>query len=197
MTKSDTTRARLLARGLETVSVDGLGGLTLGRLAEATAMSKSGLYAHFGSKEQLQIALLDELTRVAGRVVVEPAMTQPEGLPRLRALVEGWLGWPGRAGLGGGCPIAAALFELDDLAGEVREHVATLEGRWRTLLADLTRQAVVNGHLRGDLDIDQFVFELCGLYLSHHASSRFLRDPAARARAQTAFSALIERAQGA
>ena len=197
MTKSDTTRARLLARGLDTVSVGGLGGLTLGRLAEASGMSKSGLYAHFGSKEQLQIALLDEATRAADRAVVAPAMASPEGLPRLRALVEGWLGWPPRAGLGGGCPIAAALFELDDIAGEVREHVAALEGRWRALLADLTQQAVALGHLCGDLDVDQFVFELCGLYLSHHASSRFLRDPAALVRARTAFAALIERAQGA
>lgn len=197
MTKSDSTRERLLATGLDAVSVDGLGGLTLGRLAAASGMSKSGLFAHFSSKGRLQIELLDQSARLANQVVVAPAMAGPEGLARLKALVERWLGWTARAGLRGGCPIAAALFEMDDLTGEVREHVAALEGRWRALLADLTRQAVALGHLRKDLDVDQFVFELCGLYLSHHASSRFLRDPAALARAQTAFAALIERAQGA
>lgn len=193
MTKAGTTRSRLLAVGLDAVSVEGIGGLTLGRLADAAGLSKSGLFAHFRSKEQLQIDLLDEMVRVANQHVVAPAFAAPEGLPRLKALVSNWLGWSTRAGLRGGCPIAAALFELDDLDGEVRAHVTLLEGRWRNLLADLTRQAVTRGELSHDLDIDQFVWELCGVYLSHHASRRFLRDPAANLRAETAFAALLER----
>jgi AcrR family transcriptional regulator len=193
MTKAETTRARLLAVGLDAVSVEGLAGLTLGRLADAAGLSKSGLFAHFRSKERLQIDLLDEMARVANQHVVAPAFASAEGLPRLKTLVGTWLGWSTRAGLRGGCPIAAALFELDDLDGDVRAHVTLLEGRWRGLLADLTRQAVAMGELRHDLDVDQFVWELCGVYLSHHASRRFLRDPAADRRAETAFAALIER----
>lgn len=193
-TKAETTKERLLWIGLDALSAEGLSGLTLGRLAGAADMSKSGLFAHFRSKEQLQIDLLDEMARTANRYVVAPAMAAPAGLPRLRALVEAWLGWSTRAGLRGGCPIAAALFELDDLEGEVRAHVVRLEGRWRGLLAELTRQAAALGDFRADLDIDQFVWELCGVYLSHHASRRFLRDPAADDRAKSAFAALIQRA---
>jgi AcrR family transcriptional regulator len=192
--KALTTRERLLGVGLDAISLEGLGGLTLGRLAEAASMSKSGLFAHFRSKEQLQIDLLDKMARTANRCVIAPSFEEPEGLPRLQALVALWLGWPARAGLRGGCPIAAALFELDDLDGEVRAHVVMLESRWRSLLADLTRQAVARGHLREGLDVDQFVWELCGLYLSHHASRRFLRDPLANDRARTAFTALLTRA---
>jgi AcrR family transcriptional regulator len=194
-TKFETTRERLLAVGLDAISVDGLGGLTLGRLAEAADMSKSGLFAHFRSKEQLQIDLLDEMARTANRRVVAPAFTAPEGLTRLKALVANWFGWSTKAGLRGGCPIAAALFELDDLDGEVRAHVVRLESHWRALLADLVRQSVAQGQLRRDLDIDQFVWELCGFYLSHHASRRFLRDPAADNRAGAAFAALLERSK--
>jgi AcrR family transcriptional regulator len=194
-TKAGSTKARLLWVGLDALSVEGLGGLTLGRLADAADISKSGLFAHFRSKEQLQIDLLDEMARIANRCVVAPAMTEPEGLPRLTALVEAWLGWSTRAGLRGGCPIAAALFELDDLDGDVRAHVVRLEARWRGLLEALTRETVALGQFRSDLDIDQFVWELCGVYLSHHASRRFLRDPAADARAWRALGGLIDRAK--
>src|SRR5580693_3558274 len=109
------TRARILDQGLDLVSRGGLASVTLGGLAERVGMSKSGLFAHFRSKEAVQIALLDQSAALADEVVVKPALAGPPGLARLRALVGLWLGWPARAGLSGGCPIAAALFELDDL----------------------------------------------------------------------------------
>ncbi|WP_043361442.1 TetR/AcrR family transcriptional regulator [Belnapia sp. F-4-1] len=195
--KSQATRVSLLHHGLRALSVDGLSGVTLGRLAEASSLSKSGLFAHFRSKEQLELALLDEAARLAHAHVVEPAMKAPEGLPRLCGLVERWIGWPSRAGLPGGCPIASALFELDDGEGRVREHIAALEKEWRELLHSLTASAVALGHLKVETDIEQFVWELCGIYLSHHASARFLRDPAAGARARHAFDALLHRAGAA
>ncbi len=191
--KSQATRVTLLHHGLRALSVDGLSGVTLGRLAEAASLSKSGLFAHFRSKEQLEVALLDEAGRLARAHVVEPAMEAPEGLPRLRVLVERWLGWAPRAGLPGGCPVAAALFELDDSKGRVREHVAALEREWRELLHSFVASAVSLGHLRRETEVEQFVWELCGIYLSHHASSRFLRDPAADTRARHAFDALLHR----
>jgi len=193
--KGSDTKDRLLRAGLDQMSVGGLSGVTLGRLASASGLSKSGLFAHFRSKEQLQTDLLDWVAQTAERLVVAPAMEAEKGLPRLAALLSLWLGWPARAGLSGGCPVAAALFELDDLDGEVRAHAQRLEEKWRTLLRGLVAEAVEEGHLSAGLDVDQFVWELCGIYLAHHVSSRFLRDDAAGARARTAFDALVRQAQ--
>ena len=117
-----------------------------------------------------------------------------EGLPRLQALVSNWFGWAQRAGLPGGCPVAAGLFEFDDVEGRVRNKILEMEGEWRRMLIALVQRAVELGHLRHDLDIEQFVWELCGIYLGHHAAYRFLRAADADSRAQTAFRALLTRA---
>lgn len=191
--KSQRTRARLLEAGLHSLSAAGLPGVTVGRLADAVGLSKSGMFAHFGSKTCLEIALLDEAARVATEHVVEPVQAWPEGLPRLRALLTNWLGWSTRAGLPGGCPFAAALFELDDLEGEVRDHAAALELHWRNLLRSLVVRGIELEQVRPDADADQIVWELCGIYLSHHASVRFQRDPAADDRAWAAIEALLGR----
>lgn len=191
------TRERILSSGLDLVSVAGLSGVTLGVLADRVGLSKSGLFAHFKSKEQVQLDLLDEMVRIGQTAIVAPAMKADDGLPRLRALVERWLGWSARAGLAGGCPLAAALFEMDDLDGPVRDKVIALEAQWRSALASLVRGAIAAGHLRADLDVDQVVWELCGIYLSHHASLRLQRDPRADARAGVAFEALIARCRPA
>jgi AcrR family transcriptional regulator len=187
------THSRLLKKGLQTLSREGLAGVTIGRLAASAKLSKSGFFAHFESKQQLQIELLNATAALAQKHVVAPALAHPEGLPRLRALAEGWLGWSKRAGLAGGCPIAAALFELDDLGGEVRGHVAALEREWRDLLLAHTSRAIALGHLSVKSDPKQIVWELCGIYLSHHASVRFLHDPAADGRAEIAIKALFDR----
>ncbi len=172
-----------------------MAGVTLGVLAEQVGMSKSGVFAHFRSKDEVQIGLLEQMARVLAPQVIEPAMTEPEGLPRLEALVRNWFGWATRAGLPGGCPVAAAMFELDDAEGPIRDKVVAMEAEWRGLLEALTRQAVELGHLRADLEIEQFVWELCGIYLSHHTSQRFLRRPDADDRAHTAFRALVDRSR--
>src|SRR5471030_3302680 len=140
-----STRERILDRGLDLLSVAGLSGVTLGILAEDVGLSKSGLFAHFRSKEEIQLSLLQHMASVANAQVVAPAMRADEGLPRLQALVENWLGWTTKAGLRGGCPIAAAMFELDDVAGKVRVRVAAMEAGWRGLLASLVRQAIDSG----------------------------------------------------
>jgi AcrR family transcriptional regulator len=176
------------------MSGSGLTGVTLGVLADQVGMSKSGLFAHFRSKEELQIGLLQHMARIATTQVVEPAMRAKEGLPRLKALVRRWFGWAQKAGLPGGCPVAAGLFEFDDVDGAVRDQILAMESEWRVLLKRLVQEAVGRGHLRRDLDIDQFVWELCGIYLSHHAAHRFLRAADADRRADTAFRALIQRA---
>jgi AcrR family transcriptional regulator len=189
-----STRDRILHQGLALMSQSGLGGVTLGVLAEQVGMSKSGLFAHFRSKEDVQIELLSHMAEFAAAHVIEPSMKAGEGLPRLRALVRSWFGWAQRAGLPGGCPVAAGLFEFDDVEGRVRNKILEMEGQWRRLLTDLVQRAVDLGHLRRDLDIDQFVWELCGIYLGHHAAHRFLRAADADSRAQVAFKALVDRA---
>jgi AcrR family transcriptional regulator len=188
------TRERILNQGLALMSESGLTGVTLGQLADQVGMSKSGLFAHFRSKEELQVGLLVHMARLATTHVVEPAMSVEQGLPRLEALVRNWLGWAQKAGLPGGCPVAAGLFEFDDVEGAVRNQILAMESEWRGLLRRLVEEAVASGHLRRDLDVDQFVWELCGIYLSHHAAHRFLRAADADRRANTAFQVLIDRA---
>src|ERR1700757_4258130 len=135
MTNPETsTRERILHQGLALMSQSGLGGVTLGVLADQVGMSKSGLFAHFRSKEDVQIELLNHMTEFVAEHVIRPAMTVPEGLPRLRALVGNWFGWAQRAGLPGGCPVAAGLFEFDDVESPVRDKILELESHWRGLL---------------------------------------------------------------
>ncbi|MEN7538192.1 TetR/AcrR family transcriptional regulator [Aurantiacibacter flavus] len=191
--KGESSRGRIVAEGVQALSSAGLAGITVGRLADASGMSKSGMFAHFRSRQALETALLDEAARLAERHVVEPAMAFPVGLARLRALIDGWLGWAPRAGLPGGCPIAAALFELDDVEGETRDHVAVLDAHWRALLANLVREAIASGELAEQTSVDQFVWELCGIYLAHHSFSRFARDPDSDRRAKQAVDGLIDR----
>lgn len=187
----DDTRQRIREAGVALLSADGLSGVSLGTLAERARMSKSGLFAHYRSKEDLQIDLLLASTELAARVVVAPAMNAPPGLPRLEAIFGLWCGWSRRAGLPGGCPIAAALFELDDLTGPVRQTVVDLEARWRGVLAAVVREAIGHGHFPETLDVDQVVWELTGIYLAHHAAARLVRAPDADDRARAAFSRLI------
>jgi AcrR family transcriptional regulator len=190
-----STRERILHQGLALMSQSGLAGVTLGVLADQVGMSKSGLFAHFRSKEDVQIELLSHMAEFAMAHVVEPSITADEGLPRLQALVRNWFGWAQRAGLPGGCPVAAGLFEFDDVEGRVRNKILEMEGQWRLTLTELVQRAVDLGHLRRNLDVDQFVWELWGIYLGHHAAHRFLRSADADRRAQTAFQALIDRAK--
>ena len=125
---ANTTRERILDTGLAMASQSGLEAVTLGVLASNVGMSKSGLFAHFHSKEAVQLSLLEHSDRFAAPVVVEPAMKAPEGLPRLQALVTNWFGWAQRAGLPGGCPVAAGLFEYDDVQGVVHDKILEIEG---------------------------------------------------------------------
>jgi AcrR family transcriptional regulator len=194
-TASVSTRERILQQGLALMSQSGLAGVTLGVLAEQVGMSKSGLFAHFRSKEDVQIELLTHMAEFAQGHVVAPSMTAAEGLPRLRSLVGNWFGWAQRAGLPGGCPVAAGLFEFDDVEGRVRDKILEMENEWRGLLTLLVQRAVEMGHLRRGLDVEQLVWELCGIYLGHHAAHRFLRAADANGRANIAFEALLDRAR--
>jgi AcrR family transcriptional regulator len=189
-----STREKILQEGLALMSQAGLNGVTLGVLADEVGMSKSGLFAHFHSKEEVQIELLEHMAAFARERVIQPSTNESEGLPRLQALVRNWFGWAQRAGLPGGCPVAAGLFEFDDVEGRVRNKILEMEGAFRRILTGLVERTVALGHFRHDFDVEQFVWELCGIYLGHHAAHRFLRSGDADSRAQTAFQALVERA---
>ena len=171
-------------------------GVSLGGLAERAGLSKSGLFAHFRSKEELQIELLRTAEAALQREVVAPTTEALEGLPRLRALFGRWLGWAARSGLPGGCPLYGAAFELDDAAeGPVRDYLTQSKSGWSEMLAGLVGEAVALEHLRGDLEVAQFVWQLEGIYLAHHVSQRLTRDPEADRRAHAAFEALVASAR--
>jgi AcrR family transcriptional regulator len=186
------TRDRILAVGLNLLSTSGFAGVTIGILAGQVGMSKSGLFAHFKSKEDIDIALLEQMVEIAHKNVVVPAMRAQQGLSRLTALVDNWFGWSTKAGLLGGCPAAAGMFELDDVEGP---KLLELEKQWNEILKQFIAESIATGDLRQDLDIDQFIWELMGFYLNHHASRRFMRNRDANMRARKAFQGLIDRSR--
>lgn len=169
----------------------GVGGLSIGALAERTRMSKSGLFAHFGSKEELQLAVLREAQQRFADIVLRPAFRQPRGLTRLRAIVVNWLDWTKLACLPGGCVINAAAFEFDDQPGPLREEVKNGLLALRRTLGETVAKAIEVGELRSDTDIDQFVFELEGIYQVTQQCRRLFEDPDAERRALIAFDRLV------
>jgi len=189
--RGEQTREAILTHALGLATRIGFEGLTIGRLAEDLQMSKSGLFAHFRSKEALQL----EILRMAGArmvdSVVKPALAAPRGEARVRALFDRWLAWEQSPGLPGGCPFMAASFELDDRPGPVRDYVVQNLRDWMDTLAGAARIAVQEGHFRADLDCEQFAHDCQGIGLAFVHASRLMRDPKARARAASAFETLL------
>jgi AcrR family transcriptional regulator len=186
--KGEATRQAILARAFELANVVGVSGLSIGRLAEATGLSKSGLFAHFGSKEALEVAVVEEAARQFVQEVMVPALRQPRGEPRIRALFERWLAWGRRPG---GCFFVGASADLDDRPGPPRDALVQATRDWIDALATAVRIAVAEGHLRADLDPEQVAFELYGVMMATHTFSRFLRDSDAVDRARDAFDRLL------
>jgi AcrR family transcriptional regulator len=192
MSKGTATRERIIARAVELASTDGLNGLTIGRLAESTEMSKSGLFAHFHSKEELQIQVLEHAIAAFRATVVEPTLAAPGGEPRLRTAFERWLTWADeREEMPGGCLFMQASAELDDQPGAARELLADSRRQWTESLAVITRGAIKRGHFRDDIDPELFAFQLQGIILSWHQTHRLLRDPRASEHAHAALEALL------
>jgi AcrR family transcriptional regulator len=189
--KGERTREAILDRALRMASELGLEGVTIGRLADELELSKSGLFAHFSSKENLQVQTLERAGALFTEVVVRPALAAPAGEPRLRALFEGWLDWPKRVRQPGGCIFAAAAAELDDRPGPARDRLVELQRAWLATIERVVRRAQEVEHLRREIDASQFAFELLGIGLAWHFESRLLRDPRARERASAAFERLV------
>jgi AcrR family transcriptional regulator len=194
--KGEHTRLSILDSALAAASRLGLEGLTIGSLAGETGLSKSGLFAHFGSREELQRAVLEHGARRFGERVLVPAIAAERGLPRLRALFENWIDWTVATGLPGGCVLIAAAYEYDDRPGAMRDAVAALQRQGLGVLNKAVRLAIEAGHLRPDADPAQIAFELLGIVLVSHHNRRLLGDREARRRALVAYEALIARFGG-
>jgi AcrR family transcriptional regulator len=195
MGRGEQTRDAILETALQVASRVGLGGLTIGTLSEELDLSKSGLFAHFGSKESLMLRTLEYAEGRFIEAVVDPALAAPRGEPRLRVLFERTLRWPQLVPQPGGCIFMAASAEFDDRPGPVRDLVRASRRRWRDLVAGAVRRAIDAGHFRRDVDPEQLGFELDGILLAWQHASRLLGDPRADARAHEAFEALVARAR--
>jgi AcrR family transcriptional regulator len=191
MGKGAETRERIVERAIRLASRDGLDGVTIGRLADELGISKSGLFAHFGSKEEMQLAVLEAAVARFQELVVKPALAAPRGEPRLRAIFHRWLGWANDPALPGGCIFLAAATELDDKPGVLRDFLVASQKEWLGAVSRATRIAIEEGHLRRDLDPEQLTFELFGVMLSYHHARRLLRDPKADARARNALDRML------
>lgn len=193
MRKGDATRHSILDRATYLASEVGLTGLTIGHLADDLDLSKSGLFAHFQSKEALQIQVLEHAAASFTELVVRPALATPRGEPRLRALFERWLEWD--SALPGGCVFVAAASELDDRPGSVRTRLVELQRQWIDVLATSFRKAAEEHHVASDADPAQFAQDLYGIMLACHHHTRLLHDRSARRRARHAFDALLASAK--
>ena len=193
MSKGQETKTAILDEALTIASRVGFTGLTIGQLAEQTGMSKSGLYAHFQSKEQLQLQTLAHARRKFVDTTIRPALAVSRGEKRVRELFERWVVWETEV-LPGGCIFVTGSVEFDDQPGPMRDALVADQRDWLETVATVARTAVSEGDFRDDLDPQQFAFEVQGLTLGYHHSARLLDDPQAMNRVRTAFEALLDRA---
>lgn len=197
MRKGELTRHAILDRATGLASTVGLEGLTIGALATDLELSKSGLFAHFHSKEALQLQVLEHAAGVFVERVVRPALAQPRGEPRVRALFERWLEWSRSSPLPGGCLFVQATVELDDRPGPVRDRLVQFQRQWLGVLSTSLELGIAAGAFHSVADPEQFAHDVYGVMLAYHHASRLLRDPRAEARARRAFEALLAAARGA
>ena len=189
--KGEQTRVSILDAALAMASRDGLEGLTIGTLADRMGMSKSGVFAHFGSREDLQIAVLKRYHQQFEQDVFVPSMSQPRGLPRLQSLFTRWVERVSRE-IASGCIYISGAVEYDDRPGPIREQLASMVRTWQQSLLRAARQAISEGHLPAATDPQQLVFEMYGLVLALHHDARFIKRPGSVGRAQVGFDRLLE-----
>ena len=192
MPKGEKTKSKILQKAAGLASICGLEDMSIGKLAKATGLSKSGLFAHFNSKENLQTQVVQWVAEMFTEQVMRPAFMKPRGIPRIRAIFENWKDWIEGDSLPGGCIMIASSTEFDDKPGAVRDEIV---GMMSDLLQSLTRTAriaIEEGHFKADSDPKQFAFEFESLLHGYHLLQRLLKDPDARKRSDTAFERLLE-----
>ncbi len=191
VSKGQTTRTAILAHATRLASRVGLSGLSIGRLARDLELSKSGLFAHFQSKEALQVQILETAAGQFVEGVIKPALAAPRGEPRLRALFTRWLEWAKSQKMPGGCIFVAAAVELDDRPGPLRDTLVALQKDFLDLMANVVRAGMAERKFRSDADPDQLAHDLYAVMLGYHHASRLMKDPRAEERASCAFESLL------
>jgi AcrR family transcriptional regulator len=190
VSKGQDTKSAILDEAVGIASRVGFNALTIGQLAESTGMSKSGLFAHFRSKEALQLQTLHRAQERFNDLVIRPALSAPRGRKRVEALFDHWLDWETEA-LTGGCIFVTATIEFDDQPGQMRDAVVRCQQDWLEFVATVAGTAVAEGDFRADLDTEQFAFSLQGLMLGYHHAGRLMRDPRAREHTRQALDDLL------
>ena len=192
MGKGEETKRAIVDQALELASTVGLDKLTIGALADVTGMSKSGLFAHFRSKEQLQLQVLAQARQRFIEIVITPALKKPRGEARLRSIFESSLTqWEDE--LPGGCIFHAVSAELDDQPGPARDYLVETQRDFADTLKRAVEIAIEEGQFRRDLDVDQFVFEMGSITAAYHHFGRLLGDSGAERRARNMFDGLLAR----
>ncbi|TGL50271.1 TetR/AcrR family transcriptional regulator [Leptospira kemamanensis] len=193
MSKGEETKSMILDRAVQIASVHGLEGLTIGTLAEELGMSKSGLFAKFSSKENLQIDVLRKGSELFRRFVLYPTLKTKPGIARIRNAFFSWLMWSNRSDLPGGCLFLASSSEFDDKPGVVRDHLRKIQLSWHSSLKQFVEEAKQKGELDSKTNVEQMVQEIWGLVLSFHFYNRLLEDKQVEKRTKQCFNDLIKR----
>ncbi len=191
MTKGIETKTAILDTALDMTSELGLEGVTIGILAKATKMSKSGLFAHFQSKENLQVEILRHAATVFSTNVIAPAQRVEPGIPRIRAIVKNWTDWTAK--LSGGCIFIAASIQFNDREGSVRSFLLKQQEAWIRTLRKVSRSAIKTKEFREDIDCQQFVFELYSLLLGFHLYHHLLHSEDLATRQTLALDQLLDK----
>lgn len=194
--KGTQTRQMILSHAAARASRLGLEGLSIGQLAAELNLSKSGLFGHFKSKEELQIQVLETISQQFSAEVIRPALQQPRGVPRLTALFENWLAWShSNQGERNGCPFMAAAMEFDDRLGPVRDRLVEIQQRWIGVMEKTIELSQDAGAFKADLNPAEVVQAFYSMILGLHFYHRLLRDPEAENRARKSFQDFIQRLQ--
>jgi AcrR family transcriptional regulator len=189
MKKGEETKMVILDAGLDMASQYGLEGVSIGSLANLINMSKSGLFAHFQSKENLQIEILKYAGRLFAEGVIVPALKTKAGIPRIKALVKNWVSWGDN--LTGGCIFVTASAEYSDRPGRVRDYLLSQQRDWIDSLRRIAQSAIEVGDFGKDIDCEQFAFDLYSLLLGFHLYDKLLDDSETKKRQETALEQLL------
>jgi AcrR family transcriptional regulator len=189
MKKGEETKIAILEVGLDMASQLGLEGVSIGSLAKAINMSKSGLFAHFQSKENLQVEILEYAGRLFAEGVIVPALRTGPGVPRIKALVHNWIDWA--SNLTGGCIFVSASADYSDRRGKVRDCLLRQQNDWIDSLQRIAQSAIRAGDFRKDIDCEQFAFDLYSLLLGFHLYDTLLDDSETQKRQEIALEQLI------
>jgi AcrR family transcriptional regulator len=186
--RASRTRQEILSISMDIASAEGLEGISIGRLASELEMSKTGIFAHFGSKEHLQLATVGAAKQVFLGLVVQPALPHPRGITRLLAMLENWIGYVERIVFRGGCFFAAAAAEFDSRPGPVRDEIASLSKAWLIALRDEIAFAKSSKQVRADVDPVQLAFELHAYVQEANWAFKLFNDKSAFSRARQAIA---------